>query len=123
MTRQVTAIALGAVVLTGCWTMSNTVLSEARREVQLGVPLLLAAAGLWAVFRLVNFPRFANFLISVEAEMDKVSWADQQFLIRATGVVVVTMLILGAYLWLWDALWFRLFSWIHILDPEALKPK
>ncbi len=30
--------------------------------------------GLWLCFRLVNMPRFADFLIAVEAEMNKVSW-------------------------------------------------
>ena len=34
-----------------------------------------------------ELPTFANFLISVEAEMDKVSWATWGYLKRATAVV------------------------------------
>ena len=35
---------------------------------------MLLAAGLWASYRLVNVPAVADFLIAVEAEMNKVSW-------------------------------------------------
>jgi hypothetical protein len=50
-----------------------------RRGADLGVVSvpgagLLLAAGLWSVYRLVNMPRFADFLIAVESEMAKVSW-------------------------------------------------
>jgi preprotein translocase SecE subunit len=52
--------------------------------------------------------------------MDKVSWSDQDYLKRATGVVLGTMLLLGMILWGYDFFWFRLFSLIHILDADAL---
>ena len=32
------------------------------------------AFGLWLGYRIVNVPQFADFLIAVEAEMNKVSW-------------------------------------------------
>ena len=35
---------------------------------------LLLLLGLWIGYRLVNMPQFADFLIAVEAEMNKVSW-------------------------------------------------
>ena len=124
LTRQLTAVALSAIVLIGCWTLSNTALSESEhRWVQLGVPTLIAATGMWVVYRLVNFPRFANFLISVEAEMDKVSWANAEYLKRATFVVIGTMLTLGAVLWVYDFVWLKLFSFLQILDLEALRPR
>ena len=122
LVRRLTAIAVAGTLLIGCWVMSNTnMIMEAGRPVQLGVPAALAALSLWFAFRLVNLPRFANFLISVEAEMDKVSWADQSYLVRATGVVISFMFVLGAILWTYDFLWFRLFSAIHILDADALQ--
>ncbi|REJ73287.1 MAG: preprotein translocase subunit SecE [Planctomycetota bacterium] len=122
LVRRLTAIAVAGTLLIGCWVMSNTnAIVEAGRSVQLGVPAALAVLSLWFSFRLINYPRFANFLISVEAEMDKVSWADQSYLVRATGVVISAMFFLGAVLWTYDFLWFRLFSAIHILDAEALQ--
>jgi len=120
MVRRLTAIALSAVALLGCWTLSNTVLSESDPGVRRGIPAVLAVAALWAVFRLINFPRFTNFLISVEAEMDKVSWADQQYLKRATAVVLGVMVFLGTLLWVYDFLLFRLASLSGIIDAEAL---
>jgi preprotein translocase subunit SecE len=48
-----------------------------------GVAGLLLVAGLWLGYRLVNLPSFADFLIAVEAEMNKVSWPSQTELIRA----------------------------------------
>ena len=38
------------------------------------VPVALGLLGGWIAFRLVNLPSFADFLIAVEAEMNKVSW-------------------------------------------------
>ncbi|MCA9055625.1 MAG: preprotein translocase subunit SecE [Planctomycetaceae bacterium] len=143
LTRQLTSLALGVILLFGCWTMSQTVLSSPPEflltqvdpaqgdgslppenfweqnwsSIRYGVPMLLAAIGVWGIYRLVNYPRFTDFLISVEAEMDKVSWADQTYLVRATGVVLGTMLVLGAYLWACDLVWswfFRLIGFLRL---------
>jgi len=72
------------------------------------------------VRRLVNWPVFANFLVSVEAELDKVTWADWTYLKRATAVVIVTMFVLGIYLFLCDVVWQQLFGFVGFLDLEAL---
>ena len=120
LVRRLTLIALASIVLIGCWTMSKTVLSQSSKVMQQGTVWGVALIGLWLVFRIVNYPRFANFLIAVEGEMDKVSWSDADYLKRATGVVLGTMLLLGTILWAYDFFWFRLFSLIHILDADAL---
>ena len=83
------------------------------------IPAVVAVIGCWLAFRLVNWPTFANFLISVEAEMDKVSWATWGYLKRATGVVLVTMIVLGAFLFVSDLLWHELFGLIGFLDLKA----
>jgi len=120
LVRRLTLIALASIVLIGCWTMSKTVLSQADVISRQITVWSVALVGLWLSFRIVNYPRFANFLIAVEGEMDKVSWSDQDYLKRATGVVLGTMLLLGTILWAYDFFWFRLFSLIHILDADAL---
>jgi preprotein translocase subunit SecE len=117
LTRQLTAIAAALVFILGAWTLSNTVLSEADRPVRLGLPIAISLLGVWVGFRVVNYPRFADFLISVEAEMDKVSWPDWPYLVRATGVVLGVMVLTAAYLFLWDTVWmwfFRLIGFLHI---------
>lgn len=65
--------------------------SEPPMAVVYGVPIVVLAVGLWLGFRLVNWPSFADFLIAVEAEMNKVSWPSQTELIRASMVVIVLM--------------------------------
>jgi preprotein translocase SecE subunit len=88
--------------------------------IRLGIPFLLAVAGGWVLFRLVNYPRFADFLISVEAEMDKVSWPRKAELKRATAVVLSTMLFLGFVLFAYDWIWVKIFSMLGILQlPES----
>ncbi len=116
LARQLTAIALAFVVCFGAWTLSQGPLAGYQRGVSLGVPLGIALVGVWISYRLVNYPRFADFLISVEAEMDKVTWSSKQELYRATIVVLVSMFLLGAILFLYDVFWRWFFELIHFLQ-------
>jgi len=82
--RQVTFAALAITLATGIWRLAQLlpvwfVGTAGTSATDLGVlrflvPGVLLAVGLWILFRLVNYPPFADFLIAVEAEMAKVSW-------------------------------------------------
>jgi preprotein translocase subunit SecE len=131
LVRRLTAIAVAAIILFGCWALSawletsplSANLSQrAQRAIPTVVPAILSVAGIWLAFRTVNYPPFANFLVSVEAEMDKVSWADADYLKRATAVVLCTMLFLGVVLWVYDLMWYELFTSIGILDAGPPTP-
>ena len=74
------------------------------------MPLLLVAVGLWVSYRLVNIPRFADFLISVEAEMNKVSWPSKGELIRSSMVVIFVIVAMSALLYGYDAFWTLIFG-------------
>ncbi len=76
--------------------------------------LLTAAIGVFVSYRLVNYTRFADFLISVEAEMNKVSWPARTELIRASIVVIVVMVVMAAALCLYDILWLMILRWLGI---------
>lgn len=97
--RQVTfgAIALGFAV--AAWKLYGMAQDDVWRY---GVPTLLVAAGAWIAFRIVNIPSFADFLISVEAEMNKVSWPSRSELWRASIVVMVVIFVLAAILYVYD---------------------
>ncbi|MGH7201870.1 MAG: preprotein translocase subunit SecE [Planctomycetaceae bacterium] len=85
--------------------------------ITVGIPVALAALAAWVIFRLVNAPRFADFLISVEAEMDKVAWPGKEQLIRSTAVVIITMFFLAMLLFLYDVIWqflFRLLGFLRL---------
>jgi preprotein translocase subunit SecE len=116
LARQLTALAIGLIVFFGAWTLSQGPLAEYSAGVRRGIPILICAVGAWLIFRLVNYPRFADFLISVQAEMDKVTWADRSELYRATIVVLSTMFFLGFVLFIYDIFWAALFRWIGVLQ-------
>lgn len=97
ITRQITFAALAAAVALGLLRFS-TIMTGQGLEWQLGLPLLLLAAGAWVCYRVVNVPAFADFLIAVEAEMNKVSWPTRAELFRSSIVVLIMMFALGIYL-------------------------
>jgi preprotein translocase subunit SecE len=68
------------------------------------IPLALCVAGIWASFRAVQLPSFADFLISVEGEMNKVSWPARGELFRASVVVIFVIFFLAAILLIYDTL-------------------
>lgn len=116
LSRLWTWIVLAAVSVWGAWTLQARLLVESGDVVRLGVPTIVALAGAWAAFRLVNFPRFADFLIDVEGEMAKVSWPAWPELWRATVVVLVTMFLFSVVLFGYDMLWQFLLQWSSILQ-------
>lgn len=116
LARQLTAGALILLVVAGAYTMSQGLLTSMRRDVRVGVPILISVVGFWLIFRLVNFPSFAEFLISVQGEMNKVSWASWDELVRATIVVLSTMFVLGIVLFVYDSWWTWFLSLIRVLQ-------
>ena len=97
--RQLTVVALAAVVGVGAWLLSEMADDVIGRYV---IPLVVLTAGLWASWRIVNIPRFADFLISVEAEMNKVSWPTRSELLRASVVVIFVIFFLAGLLFVYD---------------------
>ena len=69
------------------------------------VPGAILAAGLWFLYRLVNVPRFADFLIAVESEMAKVSWPSGAEVARSSAVVIFLIFALAAILAAYDLFW------------------
>lgn len=115
--RQATFFALLAVAAVAAWTMSSGATPEfgsyfvprGLREsispeivAKYVLPLAVLAIGAWAAFRVVNIPRFAEFLISVENEMGKVSWPSRPELFRASLVVLVVIFLLTTILFTYD---------------------
>lgn len=79
-----------------------------------GLPAGLAAIGLWAAYRSVNLPVFADFLIAVEAEINKVSWPSWSEMWRWTVVVIVMIFSIGLMLAAFDIFWVWFFRAIGV---------
>src|ERR1043166_35068 len=86
-------------------------------KVHLLMPIVLGVALLLFAWRLVNVPPFADFLIATEAEINKVSWTTRRRLIQDTIVVLVTVVLMTAFLFFVDIFWIKILSndWIGVL--------
>jgi preprotein translocase subunit SecE len=104
LVRQFTCLAIWVAFALAAWRLLPLLTVEWR--VSASVAYSIAGAvllvGLWLGFRIVNWPSFADFLIAVEAEMNKVSWPSRTELIRASTVVIVLMFGLMGVLFLYD---------------------
>lgn len=111
--RQVTFGILLAVLLIGVWRLNvvGWISPPAANHSVTGVLLVLSG---WISFRLVNIPKFADFLISVEAEMTKVSWPSRDELIRSSAVVMFTIFALAGLILAYDVIWQLLFRWLGV---------
>ena len=127
--RQVTFGALAIIVVLAAWSMnryyagrlvvgSETVqatdgeVTEAStgRFGRYVMPSIVLVCGLWASFRVVQMPSFADFLISVEAEMNKVAWPARSELFRASAVVIAMIFVLAFVLFAYDTIWRAIFE-------------
>ena len=118
LARQLTFAALAAALVLGVWRLSQFVAAvygaDALRSQAAGpdlgvvrflLPGGLLAAGLWLCYRAVNWPKFADFLIAVEAEMAKVSWPTGTEVARSSAVIIFLIFALAAILAAYDLFW------------------
>lgn len=113
--RGVTAAVIAVISCYGAWTLFRSFLMRLDPSLKYGIPFAIVALGLWVAFRLVNHDRFAEFLIATESEVDKVHWPDRKHIHRATVVVIVTMLLMGALLFVFDLVWQVVFEAVGFL--------
>ena len=121
VTRQVTFAAMAVIVGVGVWRLSELLavvyggadsslaaLSGSAADlgvVRFLVPGVLLAVGVWLCFRAVNVPRFADFLIAVEAEVAKVSWPTGEEVFRSSIVIIFLIFALAGILAGYDLFW------------------
>jgi preprotein translocase subunit SecE len=130
ITRQVTFAVLAGTVALAAWSLWNFLSAFALSRDFLGMnwyaiadavqlrwtlPAVILLAGLWISYRAVNLPRFADFLIAVEAEMNKVSWPSRTELVRSSLVVIFVIFVLAAVLFGYDVFWRFLFRILGII--------
>jgi preprotein translocase subunit SecE len=115
--RQVTFGTIFLSTTLGAWGLVGSL--EGRSygaSVYYGVPIALIALGFWFSFRIVNYSKFADFLIAVEAEMNKVTWPSRDLLIRGSTVVIFVIFFMAFLLFGFDMLWKFLFRVIGVLQ-------
>ena len=112
--RQVTGAVVATVVALASWRLQVflTAMSVSLKQqswLNGTTTYIIAGAflvvGSWLAYRLVNVPKFADFLIAVEAEMAKVSWPTRTELYRQSMVVIAVIFILVFLLFAFDLIW------------------
>ena len=117
VSRQVTFATLAIAVGLAGWKMWNYLsISGGNPALIYGVPVAVILVGMWISYRLVNITRFADFLISVEAEMNKVTWPTRPELVRSSMVVIIVIFFLAFILFMFDLIWRFLFQFIGVIQ-------
>jgi preprotein translocase subunit SecE len=113
MVRQVTFLSIAVLVCLIAYELYNsTWTSTPTGKLTLGAAT--AAIGFWFAYRVVNYTRFADFLISVQAELNKVTWPSREQLKRASLVVIFVIFFMALVLFVFDTFWTLLFQIIGI---------
>lgn len=112
--RQVTFLTAAFLGCLIAWEIKRSPLMSGMGAEGYLAMLGIAAVMVWLTFRLVNYSVFADFLIAVEAEMNKVSWPTRRELWNASVVVIFVIFSMAAFLFLFDALWTKVFELIGI---------
>lgn len=75
---------------------------------------LIAIVGIW-MFRILNRPSVADFLIATDSEMKKVNWTTRKELIGSTKVVILFMFLIATILFVLDIFFGYFFYFINVL--------
>ncbi|MGL4460717.1 MAG: preprotein translocase subunit SecE, partial [Planctomycetia bacterium] len=119
MARYGTLSAVALIVLSGAYLWSQSQI-DGSIVTEVVAPLAICGVLLWATYRLIHYPRLADFLISTEAEMVKVSWPSWGETKASTVVVIINVVILATFLFVVDLFWKWLLSSIGILQIRGL---
>lgn len=118
------AFALVAVVLgAGCYELQDalkprlhgTALGDARGHVLIAAGVF--ALGIAGAYAFMNRPRAADFLVDVDLELNKVTWANRREIGDAASVVFVTIMFLTVVMAFADVLFGFLARTVTDLDP------
>lgn len=113
--RQVTFLTFAIIVCLAVYEMYRTGwLTDLFVGSQYFVFIALCALGIWFSYRVVNYSVFADFLIAVEAEMNKVSWPSRSELWNASIVVMFVIFAMAALLFAFDIIWSKIFQILRI---------
>ena len=120
-TRVGTAISVGLLTVLGCNALRGKLgaLSldpQHKVWVQNGIPTVILLILAWLIYKILNGPRVAAFMIATEGEMKKVSWSTRKEIITSTKVVLITVFLMATLLAGVDVSFHWLFSSIGVLE-------
>ena len=106
-TRLYSGLIAFAIVAIGCWVLYGKLQILGNVWLETLVPFGLCAGLGGLIFWIVNKPSIADFMISAEGEIKKVSWSSRKEIMISTLVVMIVVALMAIMLSLAD--WFFAF--------------
>ena len=115
--RYMTMFAIWVIFFAGAYKFYTTIefYFFANLAIRAICATVIVLFGLWLGFRAIHYARFADFLITVESEMMKVSWPSNNEVYSSTIVVLVMFVLLATAIWICDMFWVVLFRWFGVM--------
>lgn len=111
-TRLCTGFGMGLVVMLGCLQLYKKLqATDLNMWVQTMVPAGLFVTLSALIFWLLNKKSIADFLISAEGEVKKVSWSSRREIAISTFIVIVVVVFMAALLGVTDLGFQLFFAW------------
>ena len=118
-TRLYSAFAAAIIAAAGCWKLYQKMeaipMGLSRRTemwIVTMVPVGLFVILAFLIFWLVNKPSVADFMISAEGEMKKVSWSSRKEIAVSTSIVIIVVFVMAILLGATDLGFATLFPWL-----------
>ena len=112
-TRLCSGLGFGIVVLLGCLILYRKLEgADYGLWVSTMVPVGLFIVCAIGTAILLNWPAFADFLISAEGELKKVSWSSRKEITVSTFIVIVVVVIMAGLLGVTDLVFAMFFQWL-----------
>ncbi|GAB4110016.1 MAG: hypothetical protein Kow00105_18720 [Phycisphaeraceae bacterium] len=121
-TRMLTAVGIGVLVLSGVlwlWEKMPTIDAipvDQMLYYQAAMAVTVITVFGVVVYKILNKPSVADFLIATEAEMKKVNWPSKREIIGSTWVVICGTAFIALLLWVVNIAFAELFLKLGILE-------
>jgi preprotein translocase subunit SecE len=123
-TRMLSSLGFGLIIVIGCYRLYKTLqmidwegwglTQRASLWVSTMIPAVLFVVLTFLIFRLINRPTIADFMIAGEGEMKKVSWSSRKEIVASTFIVIVVVITMGVLLGAADLFFRVFFNWLLI---------
>jgi preprotein translocase subunit SecE len=107
-TRLYSALVSFSILATGCYALFRQLEGTGNVWVKAFVPVGVCVVFSLLIFWIVNKPNIADFMISAEGEIKKVSWSSRKEIIASTMVVIFVVAAMAGMLYAAD--W--VFRWV-----------
>ena len=111
-TRLWSALGAVAIVTIGCYVLWGKLAVYNNPWVEALVPAAICFGFGLLIFWLVNKPSVADFMISAEGEVKKVSWSSRLEVAVSTVIVICVVAIMAVVLWATDMTFSSLFMYV-----------